>query len=183
MSEKLSGATIIAKKLKSLGCEVVFGLVGIPITEVTIIKIMLYKMAVRPMISYASPVWLNPSYVSSCSVEEIRRFERTILRNCTGLYFNREANKHYNSSKIYTDSNTRRFDVFAMNLAIRFYEKCELSDQLEIKEIVRNSDVNQQRKRAPVLFHLYQNDQINEDGRFLIFNRGRDGSIRYIINQ
>lgn len=99
-------------------------------------KSQIYTQAIRPVLSYASPVWLNPSYLSSCQAEEIRKCERACLCNISGLY-RRSNGKHFKSEVLYKESEIIRIDYYMANLNINPYQKCNDSDDKSLNHIVK----------------------------------------------
>ena len=81
----------------------------------TRVKIIMYQVLIRPIISYACPIWYNisPSYM-----EKIRVFERKCLRACTRLYRAPSSNyKKYISNQIlYNEAKIIRIDNFIISL-------------------------------------------------------------------
>lgn len=91
------------------------------------VRLLIYKQVIRPMLTYAFPIW---SSISSKQMERLRLAERRILRRCLGLgprqngtgqWINPSCKQLYSESKI---SKVDRIDVWMTKLAIRFLEQC-----------------------------------------------------------
>jgi hypothetical protein len=88
----------------------------------TRVKIISYQAFIRPIMSYAVPVWYN---ISASLMEELRKFERKCIRICTGKIRKAETNfQHYFSNKvIYNASNIPRFDSFCIKVTRNHYDR------------------------------------------------------------
>lgn len=95
-------------------------------------KIILYLLLIRPIISYAAPIWWN-SNVSA--MEQLRAFERSCLRACLRLYRSTHSNyNHYVSNKtLYNTANVPRIDSFCVKLTRDYYSKLRT---------IRNAHIN-----------------------------------------
>ena len=79
------------------------------------VKIIMYQSLIRPIITYACPIWFNisPSYM-----EKIRIFERKCLRTCSNIYRSHSSNykKYISNQKLYKESFVIRIDNFIISL-------------------------------------------------------------------
>lgn len=91
------------------------------------VRLLVYKQIIRPIMSYAFPIWFT---LSSSQMERLRKAERRILRQCLGLratmdelgnWTRPSCETIYQKSKI---ARIERIDVWMTELAIRFLEKC-----------------------------------------------------------
>ncbi|CAD6222104.1 GSCOCG00012995001-RA-CDS, partial [Cotesia congregata] len=82
-------------------------------------KIICYLLLVRPILTYAAPIWWN---TSAAVIENYRVFERKCLRACIGAYRSAESNfkKFISNSVIYSIANIPRIDNHIIRL-IRDY--------------------------------------------------------------
>lgn len=135
-------------------------------------KSLIYKQAIRPVLTYASPVWLNPSYVSSCQIEKLRKIERTCLRNVSGLY-RKQDGKYYSCKRLYEETKITRIDNYMAKLNTNFYNKCKNSDDNRLKAITTNCEYHLKYRPSNYLWYLANNNQLLEDGKFYIFNKKR----------
>lgn len=76
----------------------------------TRIKTNLYKLYIRPILMYASPVWCRQPQVSSHQMELIRTFERSCLRSTANIRRKRNSYKHVSAAQIYDTSSCMRID-------------------------------------------------------------------------
>lgn len=139
-----------------------------------IVKIIMYKQLIRPLIMYASPCWLIPNLISSHQVEQIRKKERFLLRKCCNIYKVLLTKKYVNSRILYNEAKINRIDREMVKSNIKFVEKAKLHSKENIKEIF---DVNEQNldevKYKPInYFNILQNqNRLHENEMLLIFNK------------
>ncbi|XP_017796810.1 PREDICTED: uncharacterized protein LOC108578067 [Habropoda laboriosa] len=78
-------------------------------------KITCYKSLIRPILTYASPIWFN---VSASTMEKLRVIERKCLRACLGKYRTPESNytKLISNHKLYEYANITRIDLHILKL-------------------------------------------------------------------
>lgn len=88
------------------------------------IKTNIYKLYIRPILTYGAPVWCQPPHVSAHQMELLRIFERSCLRGTANIRRNIGSFKHVRIKDIYDASNCTRIDKFISQLHINFYEKC-----------------------------------------------------------
>ena len=83
----------------------------------------MYQSLIRPIITYACPIWFNisPSYM-----QKLRIFERKCLRSCTKLYRSSHSNyiKYVSNKKLYNAANIIRIDNFIIHLIRRHILRC-----------------------------------------------------------
>lgn len=131
------------------------------------IKILCYKQLIRPIISYAFPIW---SCISSAQMEKLRVLERKILRRCIN-YTRKPDGKHHSNSYVYEKAKTPRIDKFLMSIAHRYLSKVK-DFQNPLVQRSCNLDENTinilRRKPAQYL------DQFRDDSTIAIplYNRG-----------
>ena len=79
-------------------------------------------LLVRPIITYAAPVWWNFNHTNA---ERIRCLERRCLRTCLGLYRSRSSDwQHYISNQIiYDKAEIPRIDSFIIRLTRDYFAK------------------------------------------------------------
>lgn len=83
------------------------------------IKILCYKQLIRPIISYAFPIW---SCISSAQMEKLRVCERKILRRCIN-YTRKPDGKHHSNSYLYEKAKTPRLDKVLISTAHRYLDR------------------------------------------------------------
>lgn len=97
-------------------------------------KTILYMLLIRPIITYAAPVWWNFNHTTG---EKMRVLERKCLRSCLGMYRSRSSEwQHYISNReLYEAADIPRIDVFTLELTRAYYSKLPLIDNDSIKEV------------------------------------------------
>ncbi|XP_017882371.1 uncharacterized protein LOC108626291 [Ceratina calcarata] len=78
-------------------------------------KVIAYQCLIRPILTYACPIWYN---ISACKMEAYRLFERKCLRACLRYYREPEYDYRYRvkNTKIYTIAKIARIDIFIIKL-------------------------------------------------------------------
>ncbi|OXU29718.1 hypothetical protein TSAR_011126 [Trichomalopsis sarcophagae] len=103
-------------------------------------KVICYMLLVRPILTYAAPVWFN---TSASLMEKLRSFERTCLRTCLKMHRTAESNyKKFVSNKvIYDKANIPRIDNFIIQLTRDHFAKAKKITENEL--ISGNSTINE----------------------------------------
>ncbi|CAD6236622.1 GSCOCG00012474001-RA-CDS, partial [Cotesia congregata] len=85
-------------------------------------KIICYQLLVRPILTYAAPIWWNSN---PTTMEKLRAFERRCLRACTGLYRASKSNyqKFVSNEKLYEAADIPRIDNFIIKLVRDYFAK------------------------------------------------------------
>lgn len=75
---------------------------------------------IRPIITYACPIWFN---ISADMMERLRVFERRCLRACLGTYKSADFNfqKYISNQTIYDKAMVNRIDNFIIKLTSNYY--------------------------------------------------------------
>lgn len=83
-------------------------------------KIICYQLLVRPIITYAAPMWWN---TNAATMEKIRRFERNCLRQCLNMYRTPESEfkQFYSATKLYRAANIPRIDAHMIKICRDYY--------------------------------------------------------------
>lgn len=83
-------------------------------------KIICYMLLIRPIITYAAPVWFN---TSASAMEKTRSLERSCLRSCLGLYRTPEScfQKYYSNKILYNAAAIPRIDIFILKVIREYY--------------------------------------------------------------
>ncbi|CAB0041050.1 unnamed protein product [Trichogramma brassicae] len=78
-------------------------------------KIIAYQSLIRPILTYACPVWFN---ISNSLMEKMRIIERKILRTSTGLHRSEESNftKRISNTQVYSAAAIPRLDTFIVKI-------------------------------------------------------------------
>lgn len=94
-------------------------------------KLLIYKVAIRPAIMYAFPIWFS---ISPAVAKELEVFERSILRKCLGKNY-QNSTKRFSNAYIYENSNVTPFCRYAFTLQKRFVENLETHDNCLMNDI------------------------------------------------
>lgn len=100
------------------------------------IKLNIYKTFIRPVLTYACPIWLRPNNISSCFIEKVRIFERKILRTAGNIHRRRGTFKYCDNATLYQRTNITRIGRYAGDLALSFFDKCKTHIRTSINGLV-----------------------------------------------
>lgn len=138
---------------------------------------LLYKQIIRPVVSYAFPVWFT---ISSAQMERLRRWERSILNYCLGLRPTIRMDgtfKNPSCRVTYDQAGIDRIDRFLMRGALNFIETAnhmENSLVLESLECPLNSnDIRTHRHLPPAVLPKLNDEGLlyNNDNKLLFYHR------------
>lgn len=93
-------------------------------------KLLIYKVAIRSVLSYAFPIWFT---ISPTVAKEIEIFERGILRRCINKNF-QTYTKRYSNEYIYNKSAVTPFCQYILSLQKKFIDKLENHDNVLMNE-------------------------------------------------
>lgn len=149
------------------------------------IKCNIYKIYIRPILSYASPIWCRQPNVSSHQMERLRVFERSILRSATNSHRDRGSYKYINSKYLYNKANCLRIDRFMALRHLKFYNNIHNSNTPKLKNIILHQNENGPYETidALLLHHNHGNLVIND--QFALFNTryNQEPGLVYSLNQ
>lgn len=94
-------------------------------------KLLLYKTSLRPVFLYAFPIWFN---VSPIVIKELEIFERKVLRNCIGKYFESFC-KRYSNVYIYKESNVTPIGLYVCDIIRRFISRSSCHENKFVSDI------------------------------------------------
>ena len=83
-----------------------------------IAKLIWYLLFIRPILTYAAPVWWN---ISASLMEHIRKFERSWIRTALHLYRNPDSHLFISNENIYNSAQISRIDNFIIKLTRDYY--------------------------------------------------------------
>lgn len=150
------------------------------------IRCNVYKMYVRPILTYASPVWFRRPNSSSHQIERLRSFERGILRTATGSFRERRSFKHVNASLIYNRARCMRIDRYMAIHHVNFYRKLHTSGNIKFGRIIsRRLPGRQTYSAIDYLYALHNDGRLPLNDQFSLFNtryNGLPGHV-YSLNQ
>lgn len=83
-------------------------------------KVICYSLLVRPILTYAIPIWFNQS---AYTMERFRVFERSCLRSCLKKYRSASSNfqRMISNKEIYDEANIPRIDNFMIKLCRDYF--------------------------------------------------------------
>lgn len=152
----------------------------------THVRSSIYKMYVRPIITYAAPVWCRPPNVSSHQMEKLRLFERGILRNATGSTRPRGSFKYPNAKDLYGDANCLRIDRYIGIRHVSFYNKLRNNTNHKFSGILSDRPSGSRTYPKIDLIHsMNESGQLILNDSFSLFNKRYDGlpGTVYSLNQ
>lgn len=145
------------------------------------IKTNVYKIYVRPVLTYASAVWARPVCLSSHQMERVRSFERMVLRHTANVRRNIGSYVYANNSTLHEVANCPRIDRFIVEKAVGFFQRCSSSPVEKIRSLLLPGSG----RVFPDLAHVWKqnaNDELYENGNLVLFHRPYDGSDRLVYN-
>lgn len=149
-------------------------------------KSNIYKTYIRPVLTFAAPVWCSIPLVSSHQMELLRMFERKVLRFSTNTRRDIGCFKHIRSKILYEKAKTKRIDRFMVKLAINFVKKASLSGFDKIKNLVSEpSAIDSKYKTVTYFSDLVENNLYNLNSPLPFFNQrynSEPGSV-YILDE
>lgn len=103
-------------------------------------KTILYMLLVRPIITYAAPIWWNFNHTTG---EKMRCLERKCLRTCLGLYRSQSSDwRHFVKNKtLYEKAEIPRIDLFTLRLTRDYFSKLPSIDNEYLKAISVQDDI------------------------------------------
>ena len=81
-------------------------------------KLICYMLLIRPIISYAAPIWWN---TGAATLEKIRKFERSCLRTALHVFRYSDSKYFISNKEIYNLANIPRFDNFIIQCIRNYY--------------------------------------------------------------
>lgn len=141
------------------------------------IKIGIYKIYIRSILTYAAPIWCLQPFISSHQMELMRIFERGCLRSATNAKRAIGSFKHIKISEIYNAANCARIDRFISYRHHSFFHKCKNSNLIKLRTILDCQDQIYGRYNVITHIHdLHDSGQLVLNDQILIFhtryNRG-----------
>ena len=189
INEKCSFVENVSNAIKKISCTM--GAMKKVLTNKNLLtaasKLAFYKAAIRPVMSYAFPMW---SGVSSHQMERLRVAERKFIRWTRGDHGRRDGYRYLNSSVLYKEANVVRINAWMTALYLKQFNKFQISEKPWVAELFseRNQARSERNEKYPApeyLFHLNTREPLfNQVGCLLHFNkRVRDGGEVYVTAQ
>lgn len=146
------------------------------------VKTLVYKLYIRPIITYAAPIWCRQPHTSSHQMEMIRIFERGCLRSTANIQRNRNSFRHVKIDVIYRKADCVRIDRYIANNSLNFFNRCLNSKFTRVRKLIQNPNpTDYGYKCFNHLAHLSESDQLFINGKFLYFHKAY-GSNRSVYN-
>lgn len=144
------------------------------------VRLLIYRQVIRPVISYAFPVWYG---ISSAQMERLRMWERGVLRSCLGLrprVLSDGSFRHVSCRETYDRAGIQRIDVHMTGMALKFMERAqELSNDLVASSLRLEDDIyclTQRRFLPPAAILRLRDAGLLYDGEALYFYHRRYGT-------
>ncbi|XP_017481195.1 PREDICTED: RNA-directed DNA polymerase from mobile element jockey-like [Rhagoletis zephyria] len=141
------------------------------------IKLNIYKQIIRPIISYGHPIWFN---ISSSQMERLRRFERYILRLCSGLnrqpYRTGTFRKRVSNKVLYKKCGISRIDSFLIKSSYRFVERMAyMQNELINKYLSKQTEISlpiTERYLSPIYLKILKNNlMLHKNNKTIYYHR------------
>lgn len=94
-------------------------------------KLLLYKVAIRPVLTYGFPIWFT---ISPTVAKELEIYERRILRKCVNRHY-QSRTKKYSNTYIYDISGIEPLCTYALKLQKLFVGRLATHENDLVKEI------------------------------------------------
>ena len=110
-------------------------------------KTILYMLLVRPIITYAAPIWWNFNHTTG---EKMRSLQRKCLRACLGMYRSQSSDwQHFVRNKtLHDNAEIPRIDLFTLKLTRDYYSTIPSIDNEYTMAISEQDDINAPRQLA-----------------------------------
>lgn len=103
-------------------------------------KIICYLLLIRPIVTYATPIWWN---TSASQMERLRKFERRCLRAALHIYRHTDEPTHMVGNKtLYQTANIPRIDNFIIQLTRDYLNKLPNSTNTIIKKLAEPPNID-----------------------------------------
>lgn len=146
------------------------------------IKVNLYKLYIRPILTYASSIWCKTPNLSSHQMEVLRLFERGILRSAANFHREIGSFRYANNCLLYKTANCPRIDRFVVNNNINFFETCMKNvNNVKFSSLLVN-DYQGRYSCLSDIFHSHRNGTLFTDNKLLLFHKAYSDSNIVIYN-
>lgn len=97
-------------------------------------KTICYLLLIRPLITYAAPIWWN---ISANQIEKLRTFERSCLRSIYKMYKTPESEytKNFNNRQLYNMAKIPRIDNFLIKITRNHFAQIINNKNEDIRKI------------------------------------------------
>lgn len=140
-----------------------------------VIKCSVYKLYIRPIITYASPVWCRPPSISSHQMERLRIFERSCLKSAANIKRPQGTFKHISVKAIYSQANCMRIDRFIAKNHVNFFNKIRHSN-IDKFNMITNNISHGSYPNINHIHNLHENGQLILNDQMLLFHQRYNGN-------
>ncbi|GFT80136.1 RNA-directed DNA polymerase from mobile element jockey [Trichonephila clavipes] len=109
-------------------------------------KILLYAAVLRPILSYASPVW---GYAANSNIKILEIAQNSLIRSIV------RPGRYVRNAYIYRDLKTPAFKTYIQNLAKKFYEDLPHTHNLNLIDIQNYNLVDNIKRPRRILLDSY----------------------------
>ena len=99
-------------------------------------KLLLYKVALRPVLLYGFPIWFS---ISPTVAKKLEILERKVLRKCVNKFYE-SATKRFSNKYIYEKSGVIPLCKYAMSLQRKFVEKLATHENFLLNELLQGEE-------------------------------------------
>lgn len=145
-------------------------------------KIHIYKQYLRPILQYASAIWLNPTVLTSAQIEKIRLLERKVIRRAGNCFRARNSYKYISNTVLYDITNVTRIDRFLVDVNINYFKKCLNSESEFIRGLVEPFNINDKYYGPSYIHNLNLNNELFVDDKLLLFHTGHRNPHSLVYN-
>lgn len=138
-------------------------------------KSCIYKLYVRPIVTFGAPVWCRQPAVSSHQMERLRRFERKCLRSAANIRRERGTYRHISASRIYELARCPRIDRFVAKRHIQFYTTIHELQIPKLLSIIGRSTTGEYHTIDHMHKMHLEGRLFDANGQLRIFNRRLNG--------
>lgn len=134
-------------------------------------KLFVYKTYLRPIMTYGSPIWCNPTLITSHQMERFRIFERMILRKALNIKRPIGSYKFMSNTNLYKLASIDTFDKFTIKQNVNYFTKCENSENQFLRGLIE--PYNEKTYLTPSYsLQMFKNNELFVNDNLLIFHRG-----------
>lgn len=143
------------------------------------IKTNVYKTYIRPIMTYAAPVWARPRSLSSHQMERLRAFERKILRMTANVRRPIGSFKFADNATLYEAAGCPRIDRFIVKLAVDFFRRCSESTVGKLNSLIQSIGAGRFNDLA-YFWKRSSDDELLENGLLMDFHVPYSGNGRAV---
>lgn len=116
------------------------------------VKVLCYMILIRPIITYASPIWWN---MSASLAEKMRKFERHCLRVCLHLFRKPDSKQFFSSKMLYDKANIPRIDSFITKLNRNYFAELKNIKNNFLQKFLDNHNFSDEASTGSLPAHAF----------------------------